>query len=151
MTVLGLCSGWFLWNFRLLGWWSWRQPSTPSFVKSQFLPLWWKPTTVECLKWLLSHLCGISVFHCFIQPRCWEMTERSWSSSTNCYCPGNEDFVTSASGEVGWNGGVDERLDVPRGTSNPPVGSWVGPQMLWESPLLFIPVVVLPPCGVRVN
>lgn len=61
--------------------------------KSQFMPLWWKPTTVGCLKWLLSHLCCISVFHCFIWPRCWEMTERSWSSSRNCSCGGNEDFV----------------------------------------------------------
>lgn len=60
------CSGWFLWNLRSLGWWSWQQPSTPSFIKSQFMPLCWKPTTVGCLKWLLSHLCCISVFHCFI-------------------------------------------------------------------------------------
>lgn len=34
MTGLGLCSGRFLWNFGLLGWWSWRQPSTPSSVRA---------------------------------------------------------------------------------------------------------------------
>lgn len=143
-----LLQGDFLWNWRPLRQWAQWQLSTYSFMKRQFMHLWWKPHQLYILNDFARHLCCIScasLFHLSTDVR--KMTEWSYVKLPVQIVVCFEMRMVSpyfGSREVRWKG-------LPRGTSNTTIYSRVWPQMLCESSLLSIPLVVLPPCGITVN